>query len=106
VVTVRDRLKWWREKSYYLGEEVSAKEINYIKYDSNGNSIIKTSVVVDLTIYTRSGEKSIERPERWVIPDSTLDNFLDKTAYKRSYVLQNKVVSIIGWFGRGRRRRR
>lgn len=88
MVKLEDRISWWVSRTNYLGHSVSATEIN-------------NAVVCDLVIYAKNGSSAIERMERWVIPGATKDDYLTKTAYKRSFVLTNKIGHYVS-FGRRR----
>lgn len=95
MVTVESRLRWWRTRSYYLGEEVTPKEITYVTYDDTGNPVIGKSVIVDITIYTKSGSRAVERMERWIVPNATYNDYATKPAYKRTYTLSATVRPVI-----------
>lgn len=105
MTTVQERLNWWRRKSYYLGDDVDVSIVNRKIVDKNGNIVNEsTTAIVDLTIYTRSGKNNaIERPERWIVPDATENDYLTKPAYYRKYAISGVIREV---FIRGRRRRR
>jgi len=92
MTTVNERLKWWRTKEIYLGDNVNVSVVNRITYDSNGNPVKSTTCVVDITIYTRAGHNAIERSERWIVPDAMSTDYLDKQAYLRRYTVSNRIV--------------
>jgi len=102
MTTVQERLDWWRKKDYYLGDEVSVNVVNRITIDENGNATESSTAIVDITIYTKSGNNAIERPERWVVPDADYTNYLTKPAYIRKYTLSKVIREVVI---RGKRRR-
>ena len=101
MTTVKQRLEWWRKRSFYLGDEVTATQINRITYDKYGNPIKSSTIVVDITIYTKSRNNAVERVEKWIVPDATPDDYLEKPAYMRRYSISSTMRYVIM-----RRRRR
>lgn len=95
MTTVQERLNWWRQKSYYLGDSVSVNVVNYKVIDSDGNLTVSTTAIVDITIYTKSGRNAVERMERWIVPDADAQTYLDKPAYYRRYTVSNTVRNVV-----------
>ena len=95
MVTITERLNWWRKRSYYIGEEVNPREISYVTFDSNGNQIDGKSVVVDITIYTKSGNRAVERLETWVVNNASLADYQNKEAYRKAFTLSPVVHKVV-----------
>lgn len=89
MVTVQNRIDYWKGRSDYLGYSIDASKIT-------------DAIVVDLTIYTKSGASAIERAEKWVVPNASIDTYLTATAYRRGFLLSNKMMTTV-IFGRSRR---
>lgn len=104
MVTLRSRLEWYRKKSNYLGDKVDIEVINYKKYNSSSGTFEDSSTIIaTITIYLATrGNKVLEQNEKWVIPDSSFDKYLDSPAYYVSYsvsrTLRNVVIFGRRWF--------
>jgi len=101
MVTLQSRLEWYRKKSNYLGDKIDIEVVNYKKFDNTTNTYLDSSTVIaTITVYLSTrGNRAIEKSEKWIIPDSTIDNYLTNPAYYISYTVSGSIRNVI-IFGR------
>ena len=95
--TLRMILKYYRSSRYYLAEEIVPEVVDRVEY-VDGKEVKKKSVVVNVTIWTRVRWYAVERAYRFIIPDATIDDYMDKPCYRVSFRYESRAfyIRVIG----------